>query len=202
MKFRNPSKLVALAVVVSALGLTACGGSDAPATVAALNAPVSTTIQPGATASAAVATLVAAKTVTFPAAVPFLGTTAATTLTFSAPATATPSAVPFVMTSGGTSSAGTLTFGSCIFTITEQPIGTVLTTPIVFIVPTAQCSLSVDTTNAAANGSTVNRPVTLTLGTTGSAAASVPVVVAADGTVSVGGVSFAKGTVVQVTGAN
>lgn len=195
---KTGSKL-ALAVVLAA-SLAACGGSDGPATVSAVSAPVSVAISP-ATSSAAIAVLVAAKTVTFPSAVTALGTTGAATLTFSAPAAGS-SAVPFTLTEGATSSKGTLTFGSCIFTITEQPVGTVLAPAKVVTIPTAECSLGADTTNAAANGSTVNRNVTFTLGGTTSSPVKVPVVVSANGDVSVGGVVIGKGTLVQVTGAN
>ncbi|MDD2808160.1 MAG: hypothetical protein PHQ13_14275 [Rhodoferax sp.] len=198
------STKLALAAVFAA-SLAACGGSDsvapaAPATVAAVSAPVAVAIDP-TTSTAATAALVAAGSVTFPAGVTALGTTAATTLTFSAPAAGS-TAVPFTMASGGITSKGALTFGSCIFTITEQPVGTVLSTPVSTTVPTAQCQLNVATTNAVADGSTKPRDLTFTIGTTSSTVKSVNVTVAADGTISVAGAVIGKGTVVQVTGAN
>ncbi|TXT41550.1 MAG: hypothetical protein FD135_181 [Comamonadaceae bacterium] len=110
------------------------------------------------------------------------------------------------MSSGGVTSKGELTFGSCIFTITEWPVGAKLTPPRVYTIPTEKCKMTVNTTNAKADGSTANRDVTLTIGRELGNPFPYPITVAADGTIRVvaNGKSFAtplKGTVVQITGA-
>ncbi|TXT39074.1 MAG: hypothetical protein FD135_2452 [Comamonadaceae bacterium] len=195
---------LALAAVFAA-SLAACGGSSGTPTVAAVSAPVTVGVQ--TTTSAAATAVLANQTFTFAntatltngvngaADIPF------TKLAFTT-ATAT-GAVPFTLTqASGTSIKGEMTFGSCIFTVKEMPVGTVLTTPLVYTIPTAQCQIKVDTTNAAANGSTVNRAVTYTIGLSASSATSIPVTVSATGQITVAGVVVGTGTVVQVTGAN
>lgn len=200
VKFMNSTVSKLALSLVFAASLAACGGGDSVVPpVAVVSAPLTVAISP-TTASATVAALVAAKSVSFATGIAALGTTAPTTFTFSAPA-AGATAVPLTMTSGGVTSKGTLTFGSCIFTFTEQPIGTVLTPPLVITLPTASCNFGVNTTNAAANDTTVNRNFTLNLSNIPSIPVVVPVTVRTDGTILLGNIPLGTGTVVLTTGA-
>jgi hypothetical protein len=194
--FNKPAKLAFSLIAVAALA--ACGGGD-EVLVGVVEAPVVIAVSP-ATAPAAIATLSAAKTFSFPAAVPALGTTAATTLTFAAPV-AGASTVPFTLASGGVSSKGILSFGSCIFTITESPVGTVLTTPIVYTIPTAQCNLNVDPVTGVADNTLAPAAITISLGGTPSAPVQVSIVVTANGTITVDGVAVGTAPIIQITGA-
>lgn len=187
MQFKSTKLALSMALVAT---LAACGGgtegvpTPAPVLAAPVVAPVSTT-----NAKAATAVLTSAKDVSFASGVPALGTTAATTLSFSAPAAGSAD-VPFTMTSGGVTSKGNLKFGSCIFTITERPVGTVLNPAIVLpTVPTEQCKITVGT----------DSKVTFTLLSATSGTVAAPVVVQPDGTVQVSGETIGKGSV--VTGA-
>ena len=202
----NTGSKLALAAVFAA-SLAACGGGSGTPTVAAVSAPVTVGVQ--TTTAAAATAVLANQTFSFPNTALLAQTTSPvgspdlpfTKIAFSAATTT--GGLPFTLTQAdGTSAKGTMTFGSCIFTVTEFPAGTVLATPRVYTIPTAQCQVKVETTNAAANGSTVNRPVTYILNTSSSSANSIPVVVAADGKITVGGVLVGTGVVVQVTGAN
>jgi hypothetical protein len=194
--FNKPAKLAFSLIAVAALA--ACGGGD-EAFVAVVEAPVVIAVS-DKTIPAAIATLSAAKTVSFPSAVPALGTTAATTLTFDTPA-AGATTVPFTLASGGVSSKGVLSFGSCIFTIFEKPIGTPLVPNLVFTVPTAQCNLGVDPISGVADNTTAPATVTVTLGGVSSTPVPVTVVVQTNGTITVGGVAVGVGSVVQISGA-
>jgi hypothetical protein len=195
---------LALAAVFAA-SLAACGGGSGTPTVAAVSAPVTVGVQPS-TAAAATAVL-ANQTFTFANTATLTnGVNGATDIPFTklafTTATAT-GAVPFTLTqANGVSMKGEMTFGSCIFTVTEQPVGTKLATPLVYTIPTAQCQVKVDTTNAAADGVAKNRNVTFTITSAASSNTAVLVTIAADGKISVGGVVVGTGNVVQVTGAN
>ena len=198
-KFNSKTSKLALSLIFVAT-LAACGGSDDDQGTLVVSAPVAMAVDQK-TAPAATTALVAAKSMSFPAGIPLLGTNSPTTLVFTAPTTGNTD-VPFTMTSAGVTSVGNLTFGSCKFTLNERPQGTKLATPLLLAdIPTAQCTLRVDTTNAAADGSAKQRGLTLTLGGVTSSPAQVPVVVNANGTVTVNGQTIGTGNVVQITGA-
>lgn len=198
IKFMNTTVSKLAFSLVFAASLAACGGGDsAVPTVAVAATPTTVAISP-TTATAATATLAAATTgYSFPTGVAALGTTAATTVTI-APVAAGATTPTFTIATAGKSAKGVLTYGSCIFTITESnipelPVGTVKT-----VTP---CAATVNTTNAAANDASAARDTTFVLGGTTSNPTKVTVVVKADGSVVVGGVTVGKATVVQTTGA-
>lgn len=173
--------------------LVACGGGggglDVISTnIVATNAVVSTTAATGAAVTAGIRGVA----LSFPSGVPALGTTGATTLTLGSGATPA-----FTLVSGTTTVEGITTFGSCIFTVTKTndaanfPIGKVIT-----VTP---CTVTANTAGLATTGATQNVPTTLTLGQISSAAIPVATIIAPDGTISAGGVTFT--VVTPVTGA-
>jgi hypothetical protein len=112
-----------------------------------------------------------------------------TTLTFTAPATGT-APPPFTITNGGGTAHGTTTFGSCIFTVTDStvtdlPVGTVLTVN--------PCTLTVPTNGDPANGIPTTQNSTLLLGSTTSSSIPLAVTIDSSGTVTIG--STPAGTV-------
>lgn len=181
----------ALSVTATSV-LVACGGGgglDVVSTnVVATNAVVATTAATGAAVTAGIR----GAALSFPNGVPALGTTAATTLTLGSGATPA-----FTLVSGATTVEGITTFGSCIFTVTKSndltnyPIGKVIT-----VTP---CTVTANTAGLATTGNTQNVPTTLTLGQITSAAIPVATIIAPDGTISAGGVTFT--VVTPVTGA-
>lgn len=204
-----PAKLAIGLTLVAAL--VACGGgSDAPATTTVTVAPAANAAAPATTST--VAGLVPASSTATPIVATFAngfsgtdGTAGATPVSVTGPTTvaftssgATPA---FAITNGGLAATGTTTFGSCIFTITSNafPAGSPLAQGQVIKVD--PCTLTAATANGTANGVATDRNVTLTFGTTVSSPMSLPVTIAADGKVSIGGVLLGTVVTVQITGA-
>ena len=200
-----PARLaISMALVAT---LAACGGSsDSPVVnVATSNTTVTAT---PATAAAATTAFVAVASPTAPVTFSngFSGTSATgatvavtgtTTVAFVG---GTATAPGFSMTNGGKTATGITTFGSCTFTFAstspfaaDHPWGPGKTLKV------DPCSLSIPTAGTVA-GSTATKTVTLTFGTT-SGTASVPVTVATNGSVSVGGTTVGTVTVGAATGA-
>jgi hypothetical protein len=168
----------AITLAVTAAFLVACGGDPAPAPTPAATA--NTTANISATNAAAIT----GKAFSFANGASPLGTTGATTLTITDAAVDT-----FAVTAPSGNYGGTLTYGSCIFTITS--VGTPApAAPFVvgYSFTVATCSVSAATSGVAANGQSGNLPVTFNLGTVVSGALPLPTVIAADGSVSIGGV--------------
>jgi hypothetical protein len=167
----------AITLAVTAAFLVACGGDPAPAPTPAATANTTANI------SATTAAAITGKTFAFPGGVAALGTTGATTLTITDAAVDT-----FAVTAPSGNYAGTVSYGSCIFTITS--VGTPApAAPYVvgYSFTVAACSATAATNGVAANGQSSSLPVTFNLGGTTSAAQSFPVTIAADGSVSIGG---------------
>ncbi len=183
----------AITLAITSAFLVACGSSD--------STPAPTTPTPAATAATTAnvnATTVAAitgKPFVFPAGVAALGTTAVTTLTITDAAVDT-----FAVSAGADSYSGTLTYGSCTFLINTSTF----TAPSpyaagqTFTVPT--CSVSAATSGVAANGQANNLPVTFNLGGVNSTAQALAVVIAPNGSVTIGGAPVGTVTVVTPTG--
>lgn len=169
--------------------LAACGGGGGdtaapPATVVAktdASSAISGDSPAAIAASAKIVTAVLDKTFTFPA-VPDLGTTAATTLVLSG----TGAAPTFSIGSEGKTATGTLGFGSCIFTVTQSAFVAPHPLAVGEVVTVDPCTLDAQT-GGDTIGVTTDTPVIFVLGTTESAEITLPVSVAADGTVTVAG---------------
>lgn len=185
-----------------ALGLTlaatlaACGGSDSPATVTVASADTTAAISAtDPTTSTAVVTAVLDKTFSFPA-VTALGTSAATTLTLSGSG----SAPDFSIGSEGKTATGTMSFGSCIFTITQSDFVAPHKLAVGEVVPVNPCALNVQTAGDTATGTATDTPANFVLGATKSADVTVSVVVSTTGTVTVAGQTVGTVPVTTTTG--
>ena len=183
MQFKHSALLLALAGSVILAG---CGSSSSGTTTAATDLPP---VSLGPSNGAALINAVTGKTFSFPSStgVTALGTTGPTTVSFAG------QSFSIAQTGSGTAS-GTMTYGSCIFTVTSStlpalPVGTVKTVN--------PCSLDVNTAGQG-TGSSQQRPVTLILGTITSDPTTVAVLVTAQGEVIVNGVS--AGSVPTPTG--
>ena len=182
-----------LAVLVSA-ALAACGGDGGSST------PVATTTSTSNTTAAVTASIAAAvvnQPFTFAGGVPDFGTTTPTTLTF-ASATAPPA---FAINADGLTASGPTTFGSCIFTITSStfPVGSKLA--VGQVVRVNPCSLNVATLGGNANGSASDREVKFVLGSVTSNGRNLAVVINANGSVVINGITIGTVTISVVTGA-
>jgi hypothetical protein len=181
--------------------LAACGGGG-DSSSSSTPPPVATTdtaIGINPTTGAATVQAVLDKAFVFDSGVPDFGTTGATTLTLSGSGT-TPS---FVIGSG-TSAAGAMTYGSCIFTmatstfVAPHPLATGAK------VTVSPCTLSVATAGLKGDGSASAANVTLVLGTARSRPVSVTVSISASGVVTVNNIivgSVVLGATPRPTGA-
>ncbi len=190
------SKAAAALVVCSVALLAACGGGDsAPAvttsTVASAN--LSTPI------TAANATALSNVTQTFATGIPEFGTTGPTTLVFTSTGTGTATSTDFSVSSGGGVATGKVTFGSCIFNIATSTIPGLLAPP-ARIITIQNCTVNVPT-SAGVAGVTTNRTVTFTLGQLTGTGSTVPVVINANGVVTIGGFTVGTVAVTVTTGA-
>lgn len=178
--------------------LAACGGGDSATAPAAPVASANTSVAVNPTTGAAVVAAVLGETFGFTSGVPTLGTSSATSLTLSGSAAA-PS---FDMSSGSDTASGTMTFGSCIFTVVTStfPIGHPMT--VGNQVTVDPCTLAVATSGVTANGGSVVATMSLVLDTTTSSNIAATVSVSSTGVVSVGGSTIGTTTVVAVTGAS
>ena len=194
----NTNKLF-FTVLVSA-ALAACGGGGTSAPITTLT-PTSNTLA-----------LVTAKTVgavvnepfTFADGVPDFGTTVPTTFAF----TSTGESPTFSISAGGATATGTTKFGSCTFTVTPSsfpafPAGSKLA--VGQSVSFKTCQLNAATSGGSANGSESGREVKFVLGNLGSpdlnsTGKNLPVVINADGSVIIKGVTIGMVTIAAVTG--
>jgi hypothetical protein len=157
--------------------LAGCGSSSSSTTTAASDLPA-VALTP--TNGAALVNAVSGKTFAFPATtgVPALNTTGPTSVTFSGQT--------FTIAQTGSSPgsySGTMSYGSCIFTVTASSLSAVKIGDKITVNP---CSLDINTAGQG-TGSTQPRPVQLVLGTTTSNPVEVPVIVTAQGEVIVNG---------------
>jgi hypothetical protein len=185
MQVKHSALLLALAGSVILAG---CGSSSSSTTTSASDLPA-VALTP--TNGASLINAVTGKTFAFPgtAGVPALGTTGPTSVAFSGQ--------NFTITQTGSSAgsySGTMSYGSCIFTVTATSLSTVKIGDKITVNP---CSLDINTAGQG-TGSTQDRPVTLVLGTTTSIPTAVPVLVTAQGEVIVNGTS--AGSVPTPTG--
>jgi endoglucanase len=180
LKFFNLSVTV-LAVCVF---VSACGGGAAEAPLnntpaaAAINVTDTTTAIDPATIAA-----VSGKTFDFPNGIPALGTTGATSLTITNSTIKT-----FDVKSAAGNYSGTFGFGSCIFNVKNSTLASVPTGTIITVLT---CNLTAATNGQIANGSVVNTPIVLVLGTLSSSPVTLPVAVSTTGQVTINGVSAA-----------
>jgi hypothetical protein len=188
--FSNGFKFALVASATAAL--MACGGgSSTPDAfkIATANATVAVGTANGASTTGAIS----GSTFTFPAGVAPLGTTTATTIKLTS---GTPDS--FEAKRGSATATGTFSYGSCIFTVLTStdaalwPVGTVVTVP--------NCSYTINTIGASANGTATPLPVTLILGAS-NGTTTVPVTVNVNGSVLVNGRPFGTAPIVVPTGA-
>lgn len=179
-------------VLVSA-ALAACGGGGDSTPVTTTTATSNTTAAVTATTTAAVVN----QPFAFSTGVPAFGTTTATTLAF----TSTAASPAFAISADGFAASGPTTFGSCIFTITTSTFPASSPLAVGKSVRVDPCTLTAATSGANANGAAVERAVQVILGTLSSAVRNLPIVVNANGTVVINGVTIGTVTVSVVTGA-
>lgn len=190
-------KLFVLSAIAAAVSLTACGGGDDPVQKANDIPAVAVSPATAAAAKGAASALASAPAITLPALTTKEGTkiAAGSTLKFLAAATGLPATTlsGFELTSGGSTAKGTLTAGSCIFTVNTAgaglPVGAVLTFD--------PCTIDFNTAGVPANGTSQNAVVTLSFGGTSVTVAAVPVtvtVVNGQAVVSAGGATVGTGS--------
>lgn len=194
MKF-NKISLACLVLSGSAL-LAACGGGGSSTPVAVV-ATTSTAATINPTTGAAVVNSVLEKTFGFTTGVIAFGTTSVTSLKLSGTG-ATPS---FAISSLEGAASGAMTYGSCIFTVTQStyPIGHALATG--SQVTVTPCTLSVATAGGKGDSVPYQASVTLVLGTANSTPVPVTVSINSTGVVTVNNVTVGSVSVVAATGA-
>ena len=192
----NKISLAALALGGSML-LSACGGgNDSPLRpISTANADLTVAV----TQSTVQAAL--GKSVTFTSGISGLGTTTPTTLTLSGSDLAKPD---LSIKSGTFEAKGKMTYGSCIFTITESTFVPSATFPKLQVGQTTEitpCDMKLATSGSTGNGSSSEIPMTFLLGS--DISGSVPLIgtISSTGTVSVNGVVVGTVAVVVTTGA-
>ena len=194
----NANKLF-FTVLVSA-ALAACGGGDT-------SAPPTTLLATQATLAPVTAKTVGAvvnESFTFTSGVSDFGTTTSTDVAFTN-ATDTPTVS---IKADGVTVMGKTQFGSCTFTITTSnypafPAGPKLA--VGQIVPFKTCQLNAATSGGSADGSETSREVKFVLGNPGSpdlnsTGKNLPIVINADGSVIIKGVTIGTVTIAAVTG--
>lgn len=191
----NKISLACLVLSGSAL-LAACGGDGTPPPPAAIaTSNTASLINPQT--GPAIVNSVLNKRFDFGMGVPSFGTASPTSLTLSGNVAA-PS---FAITSAPDSASGIMTYGSCIFTVTQS---TYTAGPLVLnnTFPVSPCGLTVATAGLKGDGIVVPSSVTFVLGADTSASVSVPVSIGPDGVVTVNGATIpGKVTLVAATGA-
>lgn len=196
MKF-NKVPLACLVLSASAL-LTACGGgSDSAPVPPAQVATASTVAAINPTTGAAVVSSVLDKTFDFSTGVPSFGTTSATSLKLSG----TGAAPSFAIDSVEGKASGAMTYGSCIFKVTESTFAAGHPLALGNSFTVAPCTLSVGTAGVTADASAFPTTVTLVLGTINSNPVSVTVSISLAGVVTVNSFTVGSTTLVAATGA-
>lgn len=193
----NKFSLACLVLSGSAL-LVACGGSSSsgslpPAPIASTNTSAVINPQTGA----AVVSSVLDKSFEFSSGVPSFGTTTATSLKL----TGTGAAPSFAITSPEGTASGAMTYGSCIFTVSQSSFNASHPLAQGKTVTVSPCSLTVGTAGLKGDGIATPTSVTFLLGTVNSRPVSVSVTISASGVVTVNGFTIGSVTVVAATGA-
>ncbi len=193
----NKISLACLVLSGSAL-LAACGGSSdsgplPAAPVVSTNISAAITPQTGA----AVVSGVLDKSFNFSSGIPDFGTTSATSLKLSG----TGAAPSFAISSADGSAYGPMTYGSCIFTVSQSSYPATSRLAFGKSVTVSPCSLTVATIGLKGDGIATSASVTFVLGTATSAPVPVSVSINAAGVVTVGGFTIGTVTVVAATGA-
>lgn len=194
MKF-NKLSLACLVLSGSALLAGCGGGSDtvAPAQIAASS--ISAVITP--VTGAAVISSVLDKNFVFSSGVPAFGTTSPTTLTFSG----TGAAPTFAISSAEGTASGVMTYGSCIFRITQSTFAAGQPLALGNSVTVTPCELDLVTAGLPGNGTPTSTTVTLQLGTANSTPVTVTVTISPTGVVTVGSSTLGSVTLTAATGA-
>ena len=190
-----------LAAICSvAFALTACGGggNDTPLQSASdLSLDVNPTT--GANAVGAVSN----SSFTFAGGVPDFGTTGSTTVTLASDSFVQPGAAAapgFTVASGGQSASGSLTFGSCIFTVTDSTFtsGPLVKGARIVINP---CQLRVNAAGLPADSAARSRSIFLILRAAVSAGVPLQVSINGGGQVTINGRILGTVTLQPATGA-
>lgn len=179
---------------LAAATLVACGGGggDSTTLAAADAAPIAVNPTTGAVAAQALN----GKPVSFANGVATFGTTGtATTLTVTAGAAPT-----FNISAGGQTATGNLTFGSCIFTVTDSDFVAPHPLAVGEVVTVADCKIDLDTSNKVADGGSVSVQAIVSLDGATSAPITTTVTIQSNGDILVGGSKITSVSVTQVTG--
>lgn len=201
MKMRLNPMFAAAAIVAGSMGLVACSDSD-PVRSVASNTAVTVTPATATSAKAVVAALPAAGTTfTLPAAVTGTGGAgvipAGSAMTLKSTSGTSVAAFEVKGADPANTMTGVMDAGSCIFRVTATT-GTGLGFKIGDTFTVSPCSVTVNTAGAAADGTSQNRTVSVTLGTVQTSIGTVAVTITPSGEIQVGGNSV--GTATFVTG--
>jgi hypothetical protein len=182
--------ILTLAAMVSSVALVACGGSDdEPPKVVATDTNVA--VNP------TVAAAVVSKPFVFTGGVPELGTTgSATTLSITSTATA-PS---FAINAANQQATGTMTFGSCIFTITASTFQPTHPLGVGKTITVNPCNIRVATAGLREDSPALERAVALQLGAALSTNTSVTVDVNEGGQLIISGQNVGTVTLTPISG--
>lgn len=160
----------ALALIVAAAGLAACGGSDTAPAVKIATSNFTT----GVTAANVAA--FGGQTFSFPGGVAAFGTTATTSLTLGTGTTPT-----FSLRDGADTVTGNMSFGSCIFEVLTSTNPKFRLGQKITVNP---CTIGIDTAGSAANGQVATASAYLALGNQLSTSANAFFVVSPTGQLS------------------
>jgi hypothetical protein len=183
--------------------LTGCGGGGDSQV---LQAARDTTVDINADTGPATTAAIRGSAFNFPSGVPDFSTAGPTTVTFTAASGTssslgtTSNATGFNVTSGGQTATGTVTFGSCIFTVQNStfPAGSPLAEGSQITIN--PCRLFINTAGEPADGQARPRIVRLILRLVTSGNVTLQVSVNAQGTVFVNGIPVGSVPVAEVTG--
>lgn len=185
-------KFIVVFFMVTSVAACGGGGSNSAPPVIAVVATSDITV----TVTAATIGAIVNHPFTFAGGVPDFGTTTPTTLAF----TSAGASSAFNIGADGATAIGETTFGPCIFTITSSSFSTGSKLAVGQTVRVNPCSLKVATSGGNANGSSSDRAVSFVLGTVSSAGRNLPVVISANGSVVINGITIGTVTTGVVTG--
>jgi len=185
MQRKNPSKamyyLVVICALVSALALVGCGGDDDDGSGTVTSGQTIPNVNTGViNVTGSNVQVLVGQPLVFSNGVIFdpslAGTQVTLTFTSANPPTFT------LTTSGGATSSGNATFGSCTLNFTQGPLApkSITFNP---------CTFQITASNVTVGGGAVSGTLTLTLGSSTSIAITVQVSILANGTLLVNGVS-------------
>ena len=177
-----------LAAILCA-ALAGCGGGSSDPI---LVAPEVAVLPADATAVSALA----GTSFGFPAGVPAFGTTDTTTLSLSG----TAAAPGFGISSGGNTASGTMSFGSCVFVVSNSTFPAGHPMAVGATVTVNPCNIQTNTQRAAANGVQISAPVAMILGQATSTGSTVTVGVSASGQLLFNGNLAGRITLIPVSG--